>query len=302
MLDEIGISEVRLRDTLLRSVNATEIFTSAQQTANTAWKSNTALAAEANKRYATTESRLKNLKNTAVLFRQRIGDDLNPTINNLIDGASGILERFMALDESQRMQIIQFAAVAAAAGPVITIFGKLNSGVGTVISSVGKFTTAMGKAGGVIKGFGAFLKSSPTAIIAITAAAITGTAALLDWASGAKAAREALENMDAVASHMRETQAETLYDRGSSNPLERFGLSEEDFATTTAQDWLAELKKVWSDGEKKSNELVEHYAESFKDSSDSVRDKIQNRGNLLEGLGTLDEDTQNKMDALALQA
>lgn len=295
-LNDIGISEVRLRDTLLRSVNATELFTNAQDTANKAWQKNTALTEEANKRYATTKSSLTNLKNTAVLFAQRIGDDLSPTIDNLIDGASGLLEKFMSLEASQRMLIIQLAAYTAAAGPVISILGKLSHGIGSAITSVGKFATAVGEAGGGISGFMTVLGSSPAAIIAITAAATAGTVALIDWASGARAARKALEDMDDVAARMRETQAETLYDKGSGNALARFGLSEEDFTTTAAQDWLAELKKVWSDGEKESNALVEHYAESFKDSSDKVREKIQSRGNLLEGLGTLDDDTQSKMD------
>lgn len=48
VLDEIGIKEVRLRDTLLRATNATELFSRAQATANRAWKENTALTTEAN--------------------------------------------------------------------------------------------------------------------------------------------------------------------------------------------------------------------------------------------------------------
>ncbi len=102
-LNEIGIVEVRLRDTLLRATNANELFTKTQQTANEAWEENTALVTEAGKRYATTESKLTNLKNKAVLFGQQIGDDLNPTIHNLIDGADDLLDRFMELDEAERI-------------------------------------------------------------------------------------------------------------------------------------------------------------------------------------------------------
>ncbi len=94
-LDEIGIKEVRLRDTLMRATNATELFSRAQATANRAWKENTALTIEANKRYATTESKLINLKNKAVLFGQQIGNDLDPTIQNLIEGAGELLDKFM---------------------------------------------------------------------------------------------------------------------------------------------------------------------------------------------------------------
>lgn len=128
-LQEIGIAEIRLRDTLLRSVNANELFAEAQATAVNAWEENTALTEEANKRYATTQSRLTNLKNTAVLFAQQIGDDLNPTIQELIDGANELLEGFLAMDEAQRQQIVRMAAYAAAAGPVLLVLGKATKGI-----------------------------------------------------------------------------------------------------------------------------------------------------------------------------
>ena len=93
---------------MLRAVNATDLFSRAQNMATSAWKKNTALSEEANKRYATTESKLKNLKNTALLFGQQIGDDLNPTIRSLIDGAEELLQKFLSMDEGLvegRMQI-----------------------------------------------------------------------------------------------------------------------------------------------------------------------------------------------------
>ena len=42
-LSDIGINEIRLRDTLLRATNATELFSRAQNMANAAWEENTAL-------------------------------------------------------------------------------------------------------------------------------------------------------------------------------------------------------------------------------------------------------------------
>src|SRR5699024_2354400 len=145
-LQEMGLTEVRLRDTLMRATNATELVSRAQETAATAWEENTALANEANKRYATTESRLTNFKNTAVLFAQQIGDDLNPTIQELIDGANELLEGFLAMDVVQRQQIVRMAAYAAAAGPVLLVLGKATKGIGTLSTGIGKFATAVGKA------------------------------------------------------------------------------------------------------------------------------------------------------------
>ena len=112
-LQDIGISEIRLRDTLLRATNATDLFARTQKTANDAWKQNTALTTEANKRYSTTKSRLMNLKNTAVLFAQKVGDDMNPALQGIIDRAHDLLNAFLGMDEGQRMAIIKFAGFAA---------------------------------------------------------------------------------------------------------------------------------------------------------------------------------------------
>ena len=275
-LQEMGLTEVRLRDTLMRATNATELFSRAQETAATAWEENTALANEANKRYATTESRLTNLKNTALLTAQQIGDDLNPTIQNLIDGATDLLNKFMELDEGQRQQIVRMAAYAAAAGPVLLMLGKITKGVGTLSTGIGKFATAVGKAGGGWKGFFSTLSKSPAMWLAVAAAVVTATAALVDYVSGAKQAREALESMNETAQQWKDTAAETFY--GSSEGLSFFGMSEGDFSrqAQSAQDWLDGLLKVWTDGEKETDEIVSSWTDSFKALTASTREELSN--------------------------
>ena len=275
-LQEIGVAEIRLRDTLLRAVNANELFSKAQEMANIAWDENTALTEEANKRYATTESRLTNLKNTAVLFAQQIGDDLNPTIQELIDGANDLLAGFLEMDEAQRQQIVKMAAYAAAAGPVLLVLGKVTKGVGALSTGIGKFAIAVGKAGGGWKGFFSTLSRSPTVWLAIAAATVTATVAFADYISGAKQAREALEAMNETAEDWKNTAAETFY--GSSEGLSFFGMSEGDFSrqAQSAQDWLDGLLKVWVDGEKETDEIVASWTESFKALTASTREELSN--------------------------
>ena len=273
-LNDIGIAEVRLRDTLLRAVNANELFARTQDVAISAWQENTALTEEAGKRYATTESRLINLKNTALLFAQQIGDDLNPTIQSLIDGAGDLMEGFLDMDEAQRMQIIRMAAYAAATGPVLLALGKVTRGVGTLSTGIGKFATAVGKAGGGWSGFLTVLGKSPAVWLAVAAAVVAGTVALADYLSGAKQAREALEGMNETAKKWKDTAAETFY--GQSEGLSFFGMSESDFVrqTQSAQEWLDGLIKVWTDGEKESDEIVSAWTESFKGLTASTREEL----------------------------
>lgn len=280
-LEEIGIKEVRLRDTLLRSTNATELFSRAQETANRAWRENAALTNEANKRYATTKSRLINLKNTALMFARQIGDDLNPTIQQIIDKANALLQKFLSLDATQRQSIVKWAAFAAAVGPVVLVLGKVVGAVGTVTGALGKAFTAIGKfsasvsmAGGGIGGLVKVLASSKVAMVALAAALVYGAVKLVDVAAGAKAAREALEGMAKTAKSWKETAAETFY--GSSQGLSFFGMSKDDFkrATGNSREWLNGLLDVWSDGKKETNEIVSEWTDSFKSLTASTREEL----------------------------
>ena len=274
-LEEMGLTEVRLRDTLLRATNATELFSEAQETANEAWEEIVALSNEASKRYATTESKLKNLKNTAILAAQRIGDDLNPTIQNLIDGAKDLLEKFMALDEEQRLMIIKLAAITAAAGPTITVFSKIVKVVGSVSTGFGKFATSVASAGGGWKGFMSVLGKSPATWLAVATAVVTATIAIADYVSGAKQAREALKGMQETADAWKDTAAETFY--GSSEGLSAFGLTAEDFTRNqqAAEDWLSGLLTVWTDGQKETDEIVSEWTESFKSLTSATREELK---------------------------
>ena len=280
-LDDIGIAEIRLRDTLLRATNASELFNKTQATANAAWAKNTALTTEANKRYATTKSRLTNLKNTALMFARQIGDDLNPTIQQIIDKANTLLQKFLSLDKTQRESIVKWAAFAAAVGPVVLVLGKVVGAVGTVTGALGKAFTAIGKfsasvsmAGGGIGGFVKVLASSKVAMVALAAALVYGAVKLVDVASGAKAAREALEGMAKTAKSWKETAAETFY--GSSQGLSFFGMSKDDFKRVTgnSREWLNGLLDVWSDGKKETNEIVSEWTESFKSLTASTREEL----------------------------
>ncbi len=58
ILDELGLTQVNLSNTLLSLANADELMFNAVETANKAWEENVALSNEASMRYETTESKL----------------------------------------------------------------------------------------------------------------------------------------------------------------------------------------------------------------------------------------------------
>lgn len=306
-LNDIGISEIRLRDTLLRATNATELFQSALDRSNAAWEENTALSTEANKRYATTESKLTNLKNKVVLLGQRIADDLSPVVSQVIEFVNGLLDKFAALNDSQREQIIKWAAIAAAAGPVVSTLGKVTSVVGTVSSGLGKFSTAVGKAGGGFSGFLKTLASSPAIWAAVGVAATAGLIALVDYATGAKEARENLEELQKTAKSWKDTAADTFY--GESKGLSAFGMSEDDFrtlSTTTAstgeslREWSDRFLEKWEDTWAESGQDVKEFTESFKVYTAQTRNNLTELKNQADELGqkTVSDQIQADIDTL----
>lgn len=231
----------------------------------------------AGKIYATTAAQLTNLKNKASLAGQQIASDLTPTIQNLMSSASDLLDKFMGLDEQQRLSIIKWGAVAAAMGPALLILGRLVGAVGSVAGALGKGMLAVGKfsaavkgAGGGVSGLLKVVGSSKLAMVGLTAAVIYGAYKLYDYASGAKAAREALEGMNKTAQNWKNTAADTFYSSGKG--LDFFGLNAEDFqktaakTTSTVQDWMDGMVEVWSDGKYETDAIVKEW----QDSSDAL--------------------------------
>lgn len=96
-LDDMGISETRLRDALLRASNANDLFTNAIKTSNEAWNENSALTNEAQQRYATTESKVQILKNTFSEMGLTLYDKVQEPLQN---AASKLTEFFSRSSES----------------------------------------------------------------------------------------------------------------------------------------------------------------------------------------------------------
>jgi TP901 family phage tail tape measure protein len=63
LLDELGLNEVRLSNTILALAGGEDILSNSLQVANNAWEQNTALSEEAAKRYATADSQLQIMQN-----------------------------------------------------------------------------------------------------------------------------------------------------------------------------------------------------------------------------------------------
>ena len=151
MLTEMGLTEVRLRDSLLRAANAGDLFNNAIKTGTKAWEDNIALSKEVNKRYKTTESQLKMLKNEATKTAIEFGNELAPSLRQLIKDSKPLLnniseaiKKFSQLDDKTKQNAIRLGALVVALGPTTKALGSLTSALGTGIKGVGNFAQALG--------------------------------------------------------------------------------------------------------------------------------------------------------------
>lgn len=151
MLEQMGLTEVRLRDALLRASGASELLTNSLKISGDGWERNTALTKEAEERFKTTASQLLLLYNRVKDVGITIGNALLPFIQKgvqLFDTLIPKLEKgaewFAALDESSQGLIIAFVAVVAAIGPVITIVGAIIALLGApFIGTIGLAVAAL---------------------------------------------------------------------------------------------------------------------------------------------------------------
>lgn len=178
VLDAMGISEVRLRDSLLRAAGASELFTQAIEVGNKAWDENTALTTEAQQRYETMESKLKILWNRIKDVAITLGDSLLPALTKALEAAQPLINKlaqlanwFANLDQGMQQTIIAAIAAVAALGPLMVV-------IGNVIKVVGVAITAFSAVAASIKAAVLTISAAPPVMAALSKGiALVGSAA-----------------------------------------------------------------------------------------------------------------------------
>jgi TP901 family phage tail tape measure protein len=183
MLQEMGFTEVRLRDTLTRLANSGDLVTDAVARGNQAWGENSAMTAEAEKRYATMAAKISQLKARITEVAVEIGEMLMPYLEKGMNKIEEWVAAWKNLSDEQKENILKMAAFAAAIGPVLLVVGKLIASIGSIVTVGGKLVGGIGKLLTLVKGVssaGSLLSTIFTALggpIGIVVAAIAALAA-----------------------------------------------------------------------------------------------------------------------------
>lgn len=152
LLDELGISEVRLRDALLRAGNASELFADSVKMSNDAWEENTALTIEAQQRYDTLESQLGMLRNEAVDIAITFGGPFVAAFKEALEVArpfigsmADLAQSFADADPKTQQMILKMIGFGIAVGPVTRTVGGFSTTIGNATVKTVDFLAEMAK-------------------------------------------------------------------------------------------------------------------------------------------------------------
>lgn len=125
--------------------------------------------------------KFKAASNAAKIALSDFGSIISEAVAPYVDKLTGYIKQatewFRSLDSQTQKNIVKFAGIAAAVGPVLIAFGKVSTGVGNTINNFGKISGAITKLTGA-SGFSG-LASVMTGPVGIAVAAVVAGAILI---------------------------------------------------------------------------------------------------------------------------
>ena len=93
---------------------------------------------------------IEKLKSSFDVLKNDLGGILGDIVKPVIDKVTEMMNAFRELPDETKKNIVSMVLKIAALGPALLIFGKLVTGIGTVISTVGKLGRAFKAAGSIV--------------------------------------------------------------------------------------------------------------------------------------------------------
>ncbi len=178
VLDDMGLTEVRLSNTILSLANASGVMNKAVKLGNEAWQDNSALTNEANKRYQTLKSKIQIMVNKIKDLGITFGNKLMPVVEKVTKKIEELTKWVSNLTDEQVEWILKIAGAVVALGPLLTILGKVTGTVGGVIKGIGTFTQAIGVMSGTVTSTSTAVNGLASVLGAITSPAGIAVAAI----------------------------------------------------------------------------------------------------------------------------
>lgn len=99
----------------------------------------------------------------------QFGEILMPYIKQFVTWLQNLTQRLQELTPEQKEQVVKWAAIAAAIGPVLMVLGKLTTSVGSIITTFGKIPGALVKAKSAFTAVSAAIGGISAPVVAVVA-------------------------------------------------------------------------------------------------------------------------------------
>lgn len=99
----------------------------------------------------------------------QFGEILMPYIKQFVTWLQNLTQKLQELTPEQKEQVVKWAAIAAAIGPVLMVLGKLTSSVGSIITTFGKIPGAIAKAKSAFTAVSAAIGGISAPVVAVVA-------------------------------------------------------------------------------------------------------------------------------------
>lgn len=197
MLQDMGFTEVRLRDSLLRLANSEAGITEAVTRSNTAWNENIALQNEFDAKAETTASQMKIAKQNIIEAARGIGETMLPSIKDASTTVADFAKGLSQMDDEQKRAVVNTGATVIALGALSKVGVGVIKGAGDFVEGLGVISDKLpiiADATSAIKVSTAGLGSSFSALAPIFGAVLAPAAVVAGYKVVADHVTEAIEN------------------------------------------------------------------------------------------------------------
>ena len=198
VLEDLGLTGIRQSNMLKALGLAADQMTGAVNTANTAWQQNTALTNEANKRYATAQSRLTMMQNAYNNLKVAIGDAYTPALSEAYGVGTKVLNSITAFIQKNPALVNAITAFAGVIGAVVAALAAY-AVAAKIAATASAILTAAIPGVNVIMGVTAAVAAITAGIVALaTAAANDAVPSVKELTEAARGMREAMDEAKAT--------------------------------------------------------------------------------------------------------
>lgn len=198
VLEDLGLTGIRQSNMLKALGLAADQMTGAVNTANTAWQQNTALTNEANKRYATAQSRLTMMQNAYNNLKVAIGDAYTPALSEAYGVGTKVLNEITKFVQANPGVVAAITGLSAALGAA-AVAAAAFALKAKIAAAAAAFLTTVTPGVNVIMGVAAAVGVVTAGIIALaSSAANDAVPSVKELTEAARGMREAMDEAKAT--------------------------------------------------------------------------------------------------------